>query len=102
IVSGPGGQLAFAIGAQLSAGGRFVNALPSTAMDGKISRIVPQLQEGTVVTVPRTLADIVVTEYGLARLRGKSLRERALELISISHPDFRARLRAEAEKLFWP
>ncbi len=102
VVSGPGGQLAFAIGAQLSNGGRFVNSLPSTAMGGRVSRIVPQLPAGTVVTVPRTLADIVVTEYGIARLRGKSLRERSLELISISHPDFRAELRAEAEKLFWP
>lgn len=102
MVSGPGGQLAFAIGAQLSRGGRFVSSLPSTAKDGTISRIVPQLQKGTIVTVPRTLADIVVTEYGIARLRGKSQRERALELIAIAHPDFREELRKEANRLFWP
>lgn len=100
MVSGPGGQLAFAIGAHLSVGGRFVSTLPSTARGGTISRIVPRLPEGTVVTVPRTLADIVVTEYGVARLRGKSQRERAQELIAIAHPDFRAELKREAEKLF--
>ena len=102
MVSGPGGQLAFAIGAQLSAGGRFISTLPSTAKGGTISRIVPRLPEGTVVTVPRTLTDIVVTEYGIARLRGKSQRERALELINVAHPDFRTELRKEAEELFWP
>ncbi len=102
MVSGPGGQLAFSIGAQFSVGGRFLNSLPSTAKGGTISRIVPRLLEGTIVTVPRTLTDIVVTEYGIARLRGKSQRERALELISVAHPDFRAKLKKEAEKLFWP
>lgn len=101
MVGGPGGQLAFATGAQLSKGGRFVSVLPSTARGGTISRIVPLLKEGTVVTIPRTLADIVITEYGIARLRGKSQRERALELIAIAHPDFRAELRGEAERLFW-
>lgn len=102
MVSGPGGQLAFAIGAQLSPGGRFVNTLPSTAREGMVSRVVPQFLPGTVVTIPRTLADIVVTEYGIAHLRGKSLRERAMELMSIAHPDRRAELKREAEKLFWP
>ena len=101
MVGGPGGQLAFATGAQLSEGGRFVSILPSTARGGTVSRIVPLLKEGTVVTIPRTLADIVITEYGIARLRGKSQRERALELIAIAHPDFRAELRGEAERLFW-
>ncbi len=101
MVGGPGGQLAFATGAQLSEGGRFVSVLPSTARGGTVSRIVPLLKEGTVVTIPRTLADIVITEYGIARLRGKSQRERALELIAIAHPDFRAELRGEAERLFW-
>lgn len=102
MVSGPGGQLAFAVGAQLSAGGRFISTLPSTAKGGTISRIVPRLPQGTVVTVPRTLADVAVTEYGIARLRGKSQRERALELINVAHPDFRTELRKEAEELFWP
>ena len=102
LVSGPGGQLAFAIGAQLSKGGRFITTLPSTAKGGAISRIMPQLDKGTVVTIPRTLADIVVTEYGIAHLYGKTQRERALELIAVAHPDFRADLNREAKKLFWP
>lgn len=102
MLGGPGGQLAFATGAQLSKGGRFVSVLPSTAKKGSVSRIVPMLEQGTVVTVPRTLADIVVTEYGIAYLRNKSLKERARELISVTHPDFRDKLRTEAEKLYWP
>jgi 4-hydroxybutyrate CoA-transferase len=102
MVSGSGGQLAFAVGAQLSAGGRFISTLPSTAKGRTISRIVSRLPEATVVTVPRTLTDIVVTEYGIARLRGKSQRERALELINVAHPDFRTELKKEAEELFWP
>ncbi|MFC1987002.1 acetyl-CoA hydrolase/transferase family protein [Chloroflexota bacterium] len=101
MIGGPGGQLAFAIGAQFSKGGRFVSVLPSTARGGTVSRIVPLLAEGTVVTVPRTLTDIVVTEYGIAHLRNKSQRERALELITIAHPDFRGKLKREAEKLYW-
>ena len=102
ILSGPGGQLTFAIGAQLSKGGRFITTLQSTARSGKLSRIVPMLQEGSMITVPRTLADIVVTEFGIARLRGKTHRERALELIAVAHPDFRAELKRKAEAMFWP
>jgi 4-hydroxybutyrate CoA-transferase len=102
LVSGPGGQLAFAIGSQLSKGGRFITTLPSTAKGGAISRIVPQFDRGTIVTIPRTLADIVVTEFGIARLYGKTQRERASELIAIAHPDFRGELHQEAKKLFWP
>jgi len=101
MVSGTGGQLTFAIGAALSKGGRNVTVLPSTARDGKVSRIVPQLESGAVVTVPRTLADIVVSEYGIARLKGKTQRQRAEEMINIAHPDFRAGLRSESKKLFW-
>jgi 4-hydroxybutyrate CoA-transferase len=102
ILSGPGGQLTFAIGAQLSKGGRFITTLQSTARGGKLSRIVPMLKEGSMVTVPRTLSDIVVSEYGIARLRGKTHRERALELIAIAHPDFRTELKRQAEAMFWP
>ena len=102
MVSGTGGQLAFAIGASLSRGGRNVTVLRSTAKDGKISRIVSRFEPGTVISVPRNLADLVVTEYGIARLKGKTQRQRALELISIAHPDFRAELKKEAERLFWP
>jgi 4-hydroxybutyrate CoA-transferase len=102
MTSGSGGQLAFAIGAYLSKGGRSIVAIPSTARGGTLSRIMPMLAQGTVVSTPRTLADIVVTEYGIAKLKGKTQRERALELIGIAHPDFRAELKKEAEKLFWP
>lgn len=102
VVSGTGGQLAFAIGAQVSKGGRFITTMPSTAKSGTISRIVPLLETGTVVTIPRTLADIVVTEYGIAHLRGRTQRERAEALIAIAHPDFRAELEREAKKLYWP
>ena len=100
MVSGTGGQLAFAIGASFSRGGRNVTVLPSTARDGNISRIVSQLEPGTVVTVPRNLADAVVTEHGIARLKGKTQRQRAQELISIAHPDFRTELKQEAQRLF--
>ena len=71
-------------------------------MGGSVSRIVPQLEEGAIVTIPRTFADIVVTEYGVAQLMGKSERQRAEELISIAHPDFRAELRREAQRLLYP
>lgn len=102
IWSGPGGQPNFAIGALSSRGGRSITVLPSTAAGGSVSRIVPVFEAGTVVTLPRTVADIVVTEYGIARLRGRTVRERARELIAIAHPDFRAELRKEAQRLFWP
>ena len=102
MVSGTGGQLAFAIGAGLSQGGRNITALRSTARNGTVSRIVPQLEPGTILTVPRTLADIVVTEYGIAKLKGKTQRQRTEELIAIAHPDFRSELRKKANKLFWP
>lgn len=102
MTSGSGGQLSFALGAYLSKGGRSVVAIPSTAKSGAISRIVPMLEQGTIVSTPRTLADIVVTEYGIARLKGKTQRERAMELIGVAHPDFRAELKKEAERLYWP
>jgi 4-hydroxybutyrate CoA-transferase len=102
MTSGSGGQLSFALGAYLSKGGRSIVAIPSTAKSGAISRIVPMFEQGTIVSTPRTLADIVVTEYGIARLKGKTQRERAMELIGIAHPDFRAELKKEAERLYWP
>ncbi len=102
MVSGTGGQLTFAIGAALSKGGRNVTVLPSTVMEDKLSRIVPQFDPGTIVTVPRTLADIIVTEYGIVHLKGKTQRQRADEIINIAHPDFRAELRKAARRLFWP
>lgn len=100
--SGIGGQLDFTIGAQLAKNGRAVTVLPSTAKEGTISRMVPQHPEGTIVSVPRTYVNYVVTEYGVVDLLGKSQRERAERLISIAHPDFRDELQQAANKLFWP
>ena len=97
--SGPGGQFEFAMGAMLSRGGRSVTVLPATARDGAISRIMPELEPGTIVTVPRQIVDYVVTEFGIARLYDRTDRERAAELISIAHPDHRPELRRQAAKL---
>ncbi len=104
VISGAGGQTSFAIGAFMSRGGRFITVMPSTVGSGdKVkSRITPLLVEGTIVTVPRTISDYVITEFGITRLKGKTQRERALGLINIAHPDFRADLKKEAEKLYWP
>jgi len=88
------------MGSMLSCGGRTIIALPSTARKGTVSRIVPLLEAGTVVTVPRSWVDFIVTEHGIVNLQGKTLRQRAEELIPIAHPDFRAELRKEAQKLF--
>ena len=100
--TGSGGQPESAIGAMLSKGGRSITTVRSTTSDGKASRIVPFLEPGTIVTVPRNFADYIVTEYGIASLLGKTQRERAQELIAIAHPDFRAELKKQAQKLFWP
>jgi 4-hydroxybutyrate CoA-transferase len=89
-VAGTGGSLDFAIGASVSPGGRCVVALPSTSRDGRHSRIVSSLEAGSVVTIPAVLVDYVVTEFGIASLRGRSLAERARELRAVTHPDFRA------------
>ena len=101
-VSGTGGQLDFHMGAVLSKGGRAVTLLRSTALGGAVSRIVPRLEEGLIVTVPRTFADTVVTEYGIAQLLGKSVRERARELIGVAHPDHRSDLKRAAARLYYP
>ncbi|GIW42418.1 MAG: 4-hydroxybutyrate CoA-transferase [Candidatus Binatia bacterium] len=100
--TGPGGQLVWTMGALLAPGGRAVHVLPSTARRGQVSRIVPELPGGTVVTVPRTFVDFVVTEYGIANLQGLTQRERALALVDLAHPKFRAWLRSEARRRFWP
>ncbi len=97
--SGTGGQLDTHRGAVMSEGGKGIIALRSTAKDGEISTIVPLLPEGSPVTVPRQDVDYVVTEYGIAHLRGKSIRERVVEMISIAHPDFRDSLRKEAQRI---
>lgn len=92
IFSGIGGQMDFIRGAALSAGGKPVIALPSTAAAGKLSRFVVQLNPGAGVVTTRGHVHWVVTEYGAVNLHGKSLRERGEALISIAHPDFRAEL----------
>jgi len=99
MINGTGGQPETHIGAVLSRGGRAITLLPSTAMEGAVSRIVAQHEPGTTITVPRYFADTVVTEYGIARLWGKNHRQRALELIAVAHPDFRGELRKEAARL---
>jgi 4-hydroxybutyrate CoA-transferase len=100
MMNGTGGQPETHIGAFLCPGGRAITLLQSTAVGGAISRIVPQLEAGALVTVPRYFADTVVTEFGIARLLGKNHRERAAELIAIAHPDHRAELREAAKQLF--
>jgi len=102
VLSVAGGQIPFVMGTWLSKGGRSITVLPSTARNGQISRITPMLPQGTVVTIQRNCADYVVTEYGIARLKGKSIRQRVEELIAVAHPDHRAELRKEAQKLYWP
>ncbi|QFU23586.1 4-hydroxybutyrate CoA-transferase [Shewanella eurypsychrophilus] len=92
IYSGVGGQMDFIRGAGLSEGGRSVIALPSTAAGGKISRISTVLSPGAGVVTTRAHVHYIVTEYGAANLRGRSLRERARALIDIAHPDFREQL----------
>jgi acyl-CoA hydrolase len=100
--TGVGGQTAFMIAAQYSRGGRSITVLPSShVIDGqRVTRIVPTLPEGTVVTVPRTLVDYVVTEHGIATLRGKTVRERIGELIGVAHPDFKGELKDAAKKYY--
>lgn len=96
--SGTGGQADTAIGAQLSPGGKSIIALYSTAKKDTISKIVPMLTPGAVVSLQRNDVDYIVTEYGVAALRGTGVRERVRRLISIAHPKFRDWLAAEAEK----
>jgi len=98
---GIGGQADFMRGAALAPGGKSILALPSTAVNDTISRIVPSLQEGTGVTFTRGDIHYVVTEYGIAYLHGKNIRERAMDLIAIAHPKFRPWLIDEARKLLF-
>jgi acyl-CoA hydrolase len=97
--SGTGGQADFVRAANRSRGGKSFIVLPSTAKDGTISRIMPTLTPGTHVTTSKNDVNYVVTEFGVAQLRGKSAKQRAEALIAIAHPDFRAELRAAASKM---
>jgi acyl-CoA hydrolase/GNAT superfamily N-acetyltransferase len=97
--SGIGGQADFMRGAVLARNGKTILTLPSTAERGTISRITPFLKEGAGVTLNRGDIHYVVTEYGIAYLHGKNIRERAMELIAIAHPKFRPSLIQEAKQL---
>jgi len=97
--SGTGGQLDTHRGAQLSPGGRGIIALRSTAKGGTVSTIVPMLSEGAGVTVPSQDVDTVVTEFGVAELKGRCVKNRMEALIRVAHPDSRAWIREEAERL---
>jgi 4-hydroxybutyrate CoA-transferase len=98
--SGVGGQVDYVRGASMSEDGKSIIAMPSTACDGKVSRIVPFLSQGSAVTTSRNDVHYVVTEYGVADLWGKTLRKRAESLIEIAHPYFRESLTEEYEKRF--
>ena len=97
-VSGTGGQGDFVRGAVLSPGGKSFIALSSTAKGGTVSRIVPTLTPGAIVTTGKNDVDHIVTEYGIARLRGNTLSRRVKELISVAHPNFRDELTWRAKK----
>ena len=99
--SGIGGQVDFLRGASRSKGGKPIIAISSTAKNGTISRIVPMLDPGAGVVTSRGLVRYVVTEYGVAYLHGKSIRERAKALIEIAHPKFRDELYEYCEKTKW-
>ncbi|MCI5480502.1 MAG: 4-hydroxybutyrate CoA-transferase, partial [Lachnospiraceae bacterium] len=98
--SGIGGQIDFIRGAAFSKGGRAILAFPATAKGGTISKIVPFLTEGAPVTTSRTDVDYIVTEYGIAKMKGRNLRERARQLINVAAPQFRDDLAVEFEKRF--
>lgn len=99
-ISGVGGQVDFVRGANMSKNGRTIMAMPATAAKGTVSRIVPFLAHGATVTTSRCDADYVVTEYGIAQLHGRTLRDRAKQLIAITAPQFRPALQEEYEKRF--
>ena len=97
--SGTGGQVDFFRGANIAKGGQGFVTIPSTAKKGTVSRIVPALKSGAVVTTNKNDVDKVVTEYGIAQMRGQNARSRALGLIRISHPDFRDELKKAAQAM---
>ena len=99
--SGSGGQADFARGAMFSPGGQGFLVLPSTAADGTVSRIVPRLPEGSVVTTLKNTTDKVVTEHGVAELRGRTVRQRTHAMIAVADPAFRPDLEREAKAMGW-
>ena len=102
VYNGTGGQPEFHIGAFIAPRGKAITVLPSTFANGERTRIVPLIDDGSFVTIPRSFADYVVTEFGIARLAGKGQRERARELISVAHPDHRAELELARQRQFFP
>ena len=99
-ISSVGGQVDFVRGVSMAENGRSIIAMTSTAKNGEISKIVPFLEKGTPVTTSRNDVDYVVTEYGIAKLKGHTLAERAKALIAIAHPKFRDELMEEWKKRF--
>ena len=99
--SGVGGQVDFVRGAARSVGGKSIIAFPSTAQKGKTSRIAAVLARGSAVTTSRHDTDFIVTEYGIASMKGKTVKERMDALINIAHPDFRAEIRKEAHRTYF-
>ncbi len=99
--SGIGDQVDFLRGSAMSKGGFTIIALPSTAQNGKVSRIVPQLSEGAGVATTRGDVNFIVTEYGIAELQGKSIYQRVMELAQIAHPKFREELIESAKRLHY-
>ncbi|MDV2685035.1 acetyl-CoA hydrolase/transferase C-terminal domain-containing protein [Alkalihalophilus lindianensis] len=97
--SSTGGQGDFGIGARMANGGKGIICLHSTTKGGTISKIVPTLAKGSVVSTSKNDVDYIVTEYGVARLRGKTIRERAQALINIAHPNFRDELITQAKEM---
>ena len=97
--SGTGGQNDFAEGASYSKGGRSVICVKATKKNNTISSIVAQHATGSVVTLSRNTVDYIITEYGIAPMRGRSVRQRVENLIAVAHPDFRAELRKQADEL---
>ena len=100
MINGTGGQPDTHLAASLCPDGRAITVLRSTALNGTTSKIVAKHESGTLITIPRYLADTIVTEYGVAQLLDKNHRQRAEELISIAHPDFRGELRKQASELW--
>lgn len=97
-ISGTGGQMDYVRGSVLSPGGKSYIAFSSTAKNGTVSRIVPTLTPGAIVTTGKNDVDNIVTEYGIAQMRGRTLSQRVKALISIAHPDFRDELTYAAKK----
>ncbi|WP_430886319.1 acetyl-CoA hydrolase/transferase family protein [Fusibacter sp. JL216-2] len=98
--SGVGGQVDYVRGASMAKGGKSIIAIPSTASKGKVSRIVPFIDEGSAVTTTRNDVHYIVTEFGVAELKGKTLRQRAQALIQVAHPDFKEELIESFNKRF--